>query len=173
MTPFWAAIPTYNSKINLFMDSSANQDLGWGAYYNGQWANACWPEGFIIPGGSIALLEFIPIVIALEMWKEQLQNKFIIFQTDNKAASFIVNNQTSRCPLIMSLVRHMVLTALHYNIIFKAKYLLGSSNTIADALSCFQMSRFRQLAPEADVNPSPIPPSLWPISEVMLRKSSL
>ena len=142
VTPFWAAIPVYNSTIKLFTDATANAELGWGAYFNGHWSHACWPTGFIKEGRSIALLEFIPIVMALELWKEQLQNKFIIFHSDNQAACHIVNNQTSRCPLIMSLVRKLVLTALHYNIIFKAKYIVGTQNEISDALSRFQLNRF-------------------------------
>ena len=126
VTPFWAAIPTYNSQIRLFTDATANAELSWGAFFNGHWSHACWPSGFIKEGRSFALLEFIPIVIALELWKDQLQNKFIIFRSDNQAACHIVNNQMSCCPLIMSLVRRLVMTALHHNIIFKAKYIMGT-----------------------------------------------
>ena len=107
-------------------------------------------------GTSIAFLEFIPIVIALEIWKEDLANNFIIFRSDNKVACCIVNNQSSRCKQIMPLGRHLVLTALHHNIIFRAQYLMGASNEISDALSHFQMSRFRKLAPEAP-DPEGIP----------------
>ena len=136
MTPFVLTRPIFNTDLQLFTDSSANPDLGWGAYFQGQWNQAQWPMGFIKPGRSIALLELIPIVIALDTWAEQLQNKTIVFRSDNQAAVAIINKQSSRCNLCMSLVRHFVMVAMHHNITFQAVYLVGLSNEIADALSC-------------------------------------
>ena len=173
LTPFWVAIPVYNSTISLFTDSSANPSLSWGTYFDGKWSQARCPQGFVCEGCSIALLEFIPIIIALEMWKEELHNKFIIFRSDNQVACHIVNNQMSCCSMIMMLVHHLVMTALHYNIIFKAYYLISIDNRIADALSRFQMDRFRALAPLAEPQSTDPPSSLWPLSKDTLRNSKL
>jgi len=46
---------------------------------------------------------------------------------------------------------------------FKAIHIESSRNDIADALSRFQMNRFRSLAPEADSLPSKIPEEFWEI----------
>ena len=45
----------------------------------------------------------------------------------------------------MQVVRTVVIRSLELNIHFKAKHIPGIDNGIADALSRFQMSRFRQL----------------------------
>ena len=45
----------------------------------------------------------------------------------------------------------------HFTIL--VSHIAGNDNSIADSLSCLQMVRFHQLAPAADLTPTPIPPS--------------
>ena len=61
----------------------------------------------------------------------------------------------------MSLVRLMTVKALQGNILFKAAHVPGCRNNICDALSRFQLSKFRALAPKADASPSVVPDHLW------------
>ena len=49
------------------------------------------------------------------------------------------------------------------NIVFRAVHVCGASNKIADALSRFQFQKFHQLAPEADLDSTPVPVHLWNI----------
>ena len=58
---------------------------------------------------------------------------------------------------MMDLLRHLTLLTLHHNIYICAVHIPGKHNDIADAISRFQYQRFRNLAPDADTNPSPIP----------------
>ena len=58
---------------------------------------------------------------------------------------------------IMQLVRAMVMQCLKFNIIFKAVHIPGINNNIADALSRFQMGRFRALAPRAQMDMTTLP----------------
>ena len=58
----------------------------------------------------------------------------------------------------MQLVRPFVLQCLHFNVSVKAVHVPGKSNTIADALSRFQMERFRLAAPQADQVMTPLLP---------------
>ena len=109
---------------------------------------------------SIAFLELVPGVGALRLWAI-LSNKCVIFWSDNEAVVTIINRQTSRCRKIMQLVRTLVIRCLELNIHFKAKHIPGVDNGIADALSRFQMSRFQQLASEADLTITPLPADLW------------
>jgi len=46
----------------------------------------------------------------------------------------------------MAFVRKLVLLCLKHNILFKAKHISGFKNTLADALACFQLLRFKKLA---------------------------
>ena len=75
----------------------------------------------------------------------------------------IVNSQSSRCPRVMHLVRLFVLECLRYNISFRAVHVPGASNEIADALSRFQAHRFREVAPHAEAQMTPLPavPLTW------------
>ena len=61
----------------------------------------------------------------------------------------------------MKLVRRLVIICLKFNIRFKAQYVPGARNEIADALSRFQMDRFRRLAPDAEPCGCPLPDRLW------------
>ena len=112
---------------------------------------------------SIAFLELFPIVLALRLWGPFLSNKCVIFWSDNEAVVTVINRQTSRCHKIMQLVRKLVIRCLELNIHFKASHILGIDNGIADALSRFHVTRFRQLAPGADHNITPLPADLWNI----------
>ena len=86
-----------------------------------------------------------------------MQNKRIKLWSDNQAVVAIINKQTSRCPLIMQLVRRLVLSALRHNIVFKSCYVPGILNGISDSLSRFQNQRFHVLAPQADHHMTPLP----------------
>ena len=56
-----------------------------------------------------------------------------------------------------------VLQYLKQNVSFKACHISGKSNHIADALSRFQMQRFRKMASTASQAGFPVPNFLWEI----------
>ena len=147
--------------LQFYSDSSGS--IGFGVYFNGKWTQGRWPEGVCTPKYSIAFLELFPIVVGLQLWGGDLGNKRVLFWSDNQTVVSVVNAQTSKCPMIMFLVRQLVLICLRHNIRFRARYVPGERNNIADALSRFQASRFRQLAPGADHEATPLPPHLWKI----------
>jgi hypothetical protein len=92
---------------------------------------------------------------------EQLKNKKVIFNIDNQSVVHIINKKSSKSVRVMSLVRHLVLSTLQYNIMTKALHISGISNKIADALSRCDWQRFRNLCPEADQRGTEIPDHLW------------
>ena len=94
----------------------------------------------------------------------QMANRCIVFVTDNAALVSIINQQTSKHKLVMILIRDLVLTALNYNIIFRARHIPGLNNTRADCLSRFQIARFKELSPQADELPTIVPEILLPKS---------
>ena len=73
----------------------------------------------------------------------------------------IINQQTSKCPRVMDLVRPLVLRCMELNTKIKAKHIKGIDNSIADSISRYNMQVFRNLAPHADPQPTAIPPFLW------------
>ena len=148
-----------SDNLNLYTDASA--EIGFGAFFRGSWTQGRWPSSIRCLKLSIAFLELFPIVLALDLWGPLLRNQRVFFWSDNEAVVSIINRQTSRCPKIMALVRKLVVRCLEFNIHFKARHIPGLDNGIADALSRFQMTRFRQLAPGADPTITPLPADLW------------
>ena len=114
---------------------------------------------------DITVLELFPIVAALFIWGDCLRNKKLNFRCDNMSVCHILNKMTSKSELVMVLMRNLTLKCLHKNIVVKAEHVSGLNNAITDALSRFQMDRFRRLAPAADREPSKVPIQLWQIFE--------
>ena len=59
----------------------------------------------------------------------------------------------------MDLVRFLVLISMKHNFLVRARHVPGVNNEIADALSRFQVQRFRELTPGTDQTPCIILPS--------------
>lgn len=148
-----------NDTLQLWTDSSGSEKCGGAAYFNGAWLFFPWPREWVDLGllRDMTFLEFIPILLAISVWGKKLQNKRIKLYVDNQSLVEVLNSQTSRSKRVMTLMRTFVLYALQNNIIFKSHHLYSHDNSIADAISRQQWDRFRRLAPQADVNPTPIP----------------
>ena len=84
-----------------------------------------------------------------------------MFNCDNQSVVAVINKQSALCPELMKLVRRLVIICLQNNIMFKAKHVPGIDNGIADALSRFQVERFRSLAPGAAPEGVEVPSRLW------------
>ena len=117
----------------------------------------CSKETSLITGKSF-------IALSVGIWGSQMANRCIAFVTDNVALVSIVNQQTSKHKLVVILIRDLVLTALNYNHIFRARHIPGLNNTRADCLSRFQIARFKELSPQADELPTIVPKILLPKS---------
>jgi len=152
---------SYN--LNLFTDASGA--LGFGAIFGNHWCYGRWPNEWAYL--NIAILEFYPIVLSLFLWGHEMRNRCILFFTDNEALVHVINKQSCRDKRLMVFVRQLVLICLRNNILFKAKHVPGSRNSLADALSRLQVQSFHRLAPSSmDRLPTDIPlpfqPQNWP-----------
>ena len=67
---------------------------------------------------------------------------------------------TTKSPDIMALVRMLYFCAPRYNIHVVVTHIAGVNNSIADAVSRYQVTRFQQLTPHAAPQPDIIP--AWP-----------
>ena len=81
------------------------------------------------------------------------------YQQEDGDALAIINSVHSKAPRVMDLVRFLVLISMKHNFLVRARHVPAVNNEIADALSRFQVKRFRDLAPNADRTPYFIPPS--------------
>lgn len=148
--------------LELFTDSSGT--LGFGAYWQGKWFQGRWPENIRVdtdPSISMAFLELFPICICALLFGPLWCTKRILVHCDNQATVHIIRKSRSRSPPVNQLMRELSLAMARYNFAITAQYIKSGDNNIADALSRFQMRRFRMLAPHAEATPLQIPRHMW------------
>ena len=134
--------------------------VGYGGYFQGHWFNGVWIKAEQLDpkhGISIVYQELYPIVLSALHWGGQWANKRLVFWGDNEATVHAINKGTSKSHPICHLLRLLTLKSMQCNFLLKAEHIPGKSNGIGDSLSCQQIVRFHQLAPDADLHPTPIP----------------
>ena len=132
-----------SKSLNLFTDAEGS--LGYVAIFGNHWFFGEWPDRW--KQFNITVLEFFPIVLAVEIWGSIMHERCIVFFSDNQAVVEIINRQTSKDRSVMALLRHFILCTVKYNILFHAKHIAGSLNRESDTLSRLQVEKFRSLAP--------------------------
>ena len=142
-------------------------------FFQNEWCVGKWDPLFLKDEPSIALLELYPILMGLFVWKTNLQNSHIVFRSDNESVYHAVNTQTSKCDLMMVLIRILVLHCLRFNIEIKCVHIPGEFNVIADSLSRMNFQKFRKHAPEAMEEPLPLSNEIWPLLMNFLKNVSL
>ena len=142
-----------SEHLHFYTDAS---NIGFGAVFGQHWFVEEWSQHLM--AFHITVKERVPIVLAVETWGDVLKNRCVRFHCDNLAVVNIINKQSSKENIIMSLIRRLVLKTLQSNITFLAEHIPGKSNVLADHLSRLQVDKFRQLATHMDSLPVPIPP---------------
>ena len=94
------------------------------------------------------------------IWYPHFSRKRIQFQCDNVSVVAIINSGHSKAPRIMDLLRFLVLLSMKHNFYVRACHVPTIVNEIADALSQFQDTRYRAVAPQVESTPCTISPSL-------------
>ena len=143
---------TLAADFMLFTDST---DTAYGGYFNRSWFQGKFPLSICHKKPSMAFLELYPIVMACVLWGHTWTSKRILFYCDNLSTVEIITKGRSKVGDIMLLMRKLTWWSAKHNFIIHAKHIPGNKNCIADALSRFQMQKFRQLAPLADRIPTP------------------
>ena len=93
-----------SDTLKLFTDSA--KTLGFGAVYGSYWLYGSFPAEW--KTFNITFLKLYPIVLAVHIWAPRWKNHSILFYTDNLALVSIINNQTSKNPHIMKLLRVLI-----------------------------------------------------------------
>ena len=143
------------SSDHLTLYSDASGSVGFAAILGSEWFASLWFDE--LRQYQIAIKELFPIVIAMEIWGKELQNKKILFMSDNVSVVQIINKQTSKEKVIMRLIRRLVLSTLRYNIHFRAKHIPGNHNVAADHLSRFKFQAAFSSMPLLNRKQTPIP----------------
>ena len=151
---------TLSSDIKLHTDASC---IGFGAIYQSAWIQAAWPQEYLNKNFDIDFKELFAIVAATKTWGHQWAGKRIVFLTDNLPITQIWQIGSTKSKELMTLVRNLYLTAARLECFISLKHVYGLHNPIADAISRFQVGKFRELAPWADTHPTQLPTDVWKI----------
>ncbi len=153
-------------SLGIYTDASGSAELGLGCVWQNPWISLQWPSGYIRKPGvlpSIAFLELYAIAVAVLKWGHTVANMRVQLESDNQSAVAMVNNNTSKCPHCMVLVRHIVLHSMKYNFRIFAEYKPGKDNILADSLSRLDYKTFTEHAPPGmDTKASQPPEKIWP-----------
>lgn len=168
---WWAKyLPTWNGKYKILDSCStfahdmqiytdASGELGFGIFFQGKWVSSAWPTP--LKSYSIQWKELFPIYVTCSIWGEHFRGKRLIFHCDNQAVVDIWRSNSSKCPQIMTLLRKLFFISATKEFTVNVKHIPGAFNNIADCLSRLQVEKFRQLVPDADRYPTPIPATAW------------
>ena len=152
--PLWSP-----SFIHLYSDASKS---GFGAVCVKDYIVGVFPPAW--KKFSIQFLELYPIFLLSSIFFQRFSNQEIVFHCDNSAIVDIINNSTSKDPLIMVLVRRLMLLFFKFNILFRAVHIPGVDNKLTDALS--RQGWSPDLVSRYSLNPypTPIPQHLQPFN---------
>lgn len=140
------------ADMHLYTDAT---DKSFGGLFNNRWFQGYFPaEVFKWEATSMAFYELFPIVMACVLWGHYWPRKRILFHCDNLGTVEIINKGRSKVKSIMKLMRKLTWCAAYNNFTIHAQHIPGVSNSKADALSRFQMDKFRRLVPTADREPT-------------------
>ena len=141
-----------SETLQLGTDASG---MGYAAVFGSKWFTGIWPVDWNFR--DITAKELFPIVLAIKIWAPLLKNHKILFLCDNMAVVNIINKQSCKDTFIMILVRELVVTSLHNNVLFRAQHIVGRKNVLCDQLSRAMFQEARRTAPWLNQQPTRIP----------------
>jgi hypothetical protein len=150
-------------QLHMYSDSSK---IGLGATFGSHWIQAkfppSWQKMLVEHTIHISFLELYPIMVVIELFGKYIQNRNILFFSDNDIVVHALNKQSSKDHMLMSLIRPMVLTLMKYNINLRLKHIPGEHNYLADIISRYQVTP--QILSRYGMNafPDAIPQDLLP-----------
>ena len=107
-----------------------------GGYFRGDWFyHNCSVDSPAWSSLHINHKETLAIALAATRWGKLWANQRVIIHSDNQAAVQIINKGTTTNPLITQELRALFWLSAVYNFHITAVYLVGTANTLADAIS--------------------------------------
>lgn len=152
-----ATLASHN--LNLYSDASLT---GFGATFNNCYVKGIFPKSW--GQYSITVLETYPVLAVIGTFAKKLKNKRLVFHCDNMGVVYILNKQSSRNPVIMTMLRLLVLILLENNINLIAEHIPGKTNITCDLLSRQQETADYLAKQGFNKEPTPIPEHLQPHS---------
>lgn len=140
---WWANfLKVFNGK-QLFLDQQPTVDvetdacpISAGGYFRGDWFYHNFENDS--PSWSslhITHKETLAIILAAKRWAPRWANHRVIIHSDNQAAVQIINKGTTRNAILMHELRQLFWLSATHNFHITARYVPGTQNDLADAIS--------------------------------------
>ena len=131
--------------------TDASSLIGWGACWDEKTVQGLWT--IEEKREHINWMELTAALRAISCWKEELRGKLILLKMDNQVAVSYVNYGAGRCKELTRVSERLTLLAIEESITVVAIWIAGEENTIADALSRYQMEmNWKQKPDERTLN---------------------
>ena len=138
--------------------TDASSLIGCGAFCPPYWLMVIWPQKFKQKyGRKLTFLEFLPILAAVMTWPELFANKHVKFRVDNMGTIGAWRRGRSKDPFANSVLKNILLHAVRLGMNIDMQYIASKDNVEADAISRNEISHFRNAAPTARSDSSPVP----------------
>ena len=105
-----------------FISYAGSQFLGFGAYQGSVWFAGMWPEFGDI---NVAIKEFIPIVIAAEVWGLSWSRKRILFKSVNSAVVAVLKSGLCRDRHLAYCLRELAIRAVLFSFTYSDCHIPG------------------------------------------------
>jgi hypothetical protein len=131
---------THSADVGLYTDASG---FGVGGVFRDRWfAQPLTAAQQVL---SIAWKELYAVLVACRAWGGHFAGLRILLHCDNQSVVSIVNSGTSKCGLIMQLVRELIGVAVYNNFDLKLIHVPGIDNVAADLLSRGKLDLFHSM----------------------------
>ena len=140
-------------KLHLYTDAAKSS--GYGLVMGKKWLSGKWGQEAV--DLSISALEMYPILLVLLIFSSELKKKSLVIPTDIEALVHVFNKKSSKDPYISNMLRELTLVCLRHNLRVRAVHIPGHFNSLADALSRLQVSKFKAMAPWVAPDPVSVP----------------
>lgn len=97
---------------------SHSLSLSYGAFYQGHWSVASWPDCLFSLGytKNIVLLELFLILVSLELWGTHLRDSHLLFRCNNKGVAYAINCLSSKSLPVLAVLPCIVFKCLELNL---------------------------------------------------------
>jgi len=142
-------LPLYNGVSFIKPDSWSFEDLhfstdsclhGGGATCLDQCFFVTLPTNIVQEAEHITALVLFVLVLAVRVWAPTLARRRFLISCDNEAAVTVINSGVTRDCFMQRCLRQLWFTASLHDFEIRASFIPGDHNTLADALSRWQLN---------------------------------
>ena len=117
---------------------------GAGAFCDGFFFHARFPDFILQQSFHISALEMLCIIVSIKLWGTNFRGKRIVVFCDNEAVCRVINSGSSRCEILQDCLRELCFFAAKYEFEIRARHLCSLENRLADHLSRWDLSPFHR-----------------------------